>query len=66
MKTVGMKCSVPTTPSSPTKVTIVKCVSDHTSHSLPSRYLATIPPGRASWKQLMRPFWLLPPNPPRK
>src|SRR4051812_40805124 len=63
---VGMKCSVETAPSSPTYVTMVKCVSDHTSHSLPSLHLATSPPGMASWKQVMRPFWLLPPKPARK
>src|SRR5580698_6044045 len=61
-----MKCAVATTPSSPAYVTIVKCVSDHTSHSLPRRYLETNPPGLARAKQVIRPPWLLPPKPPRK
>ncbi len=61
-----MKCSVDTVPSSPAYVTNVKCVSDHTSHSLPSRYFENRLPGSASWKQVIRPFWLLAPKPPRK
>src|SRR5687767_8564235 len=65
MNSVGMKCAVATTPSL-AYVTTVKCVSDHTSHSLPSLYLDRSSPGSASEKQVMRPFWLLAPKLPRK
>src|ERR1700752_213004 len=61
-----MKCMVATEPLSPVYVTTVKCVSDHTSHSFPSLYLETSCPGRASWKQVIRPLWLLAPKLPRK
>src|SRR5581483_9116175 len=63
---VGMKCKVATAPSSPAYTTVVSCDSAHTSHSLPSRYLDTSPPGMARRKHVMRPFWLLAPKPPRK
>src|SRR3954468_19836785 len=66
MKTVGMTCRLATEPSSPTYVTMVKCVSDQTSHSLPSRYFEISPDGFPSWKQVMRPFCLLAPKLPRK
>src|SRR4051794_15954081 len=63
---VGMKCKVAIEPSSPAYTTVVSCDSAQTSHSLPSRYLDTRPPGMARRKQVMRPFWLLAPKPPRK
>src|SRR5580698_1993418 len=63
---VGMTWTLATTPSSPAYATIVKCVSDQTSHSLPRRYLETSPAGLASSKQVIRPRWLLAPKPPLK
>src|SRR3954471_19454851 len=67
MNTVGMKCRLATEPSSPTYVTNVKSVSAQPSHSWPSLYLENIPPGMPpSLKQVIRPFSLLAPKPPRK
>src|SRR5450631_719401 len=66
MKATGMKCKCATEPSSPAYTTVVNSTSAHTSHSLPSLYLDSNPPESASWKQVIRPFLLLAPNPPRK
>src|SRR5438105_12380173 len=59
-----MKCKLATDPSSPAYTTEVTWYSPQTSHSLPSRYFDTSPV--ASWKQVMRPFWMLAPKLPRK
>src|ERR1019366_7373520 len=66
MNATGMKCMCATEPSSPAYTTVVNSISAQTSHSLPSLYLDSNPPSRASAKQVIRPFLLLAPKPPRK